>query len=107
MTNRKSVERFAQTIERMTDVSEFMRAYRALAKSQKETWYRLIDPTQDILLAQNKHLALILKAPELLTTSEQRREEEYLRRSMLDAREEMLRIRMTERYTYRKKQNEQ
>jgi hypothetical protein len=102
MTNKKSLEKFAQTLESMTDVSEFMKLYRAVAKSQKEAWYGKIEPTQDIVLAQNKHLALMFKAPVLLTTPEQRREEEYLRRNMLDVREEMMRIRMSERYLYKK-----
>ena len=78
---------------------EYLEAYKSLAREQREFWARQgRDMTQEMLEIQGRHLDMILIAPKILTTSEQRVEEEYLRRNMLDAREEMLRIRLSERY---------
>lgn len=78
---------------------EYLAAYTALARDQARVWrMQSNELAEGILEVQRAHLDLILKAPTILKTPEQRAEEDYLRRNMIDAREEMLRIKLSERY---------
>ncbi len=78
--------------------SEYLNVYRALAKEQADIWRHQEGELSEkkFLDVERRHLDLILMAPEILTTPEQRAEEDYLRQNMINARAEMVMITIAE-----------
>jgi hypothetical protein len=87
--------------EDIKDPEYFIQTYRELVNLQRTIWQnRSVEEsvTERTLGIQRAHLEMIMAAPEILETYEQKQEEIYLRETLSKMREEMIYIRLTERY---------